>query len=334
MAAVVERHDLHAHRQAGRQRSQARFDRFDQVRSIGTTQRDHDALDGFALAIAGHRTVAGQRLHAHLGDIADAYWYITATNHDAAQVLQRLDGALGAHDQGLFTGLQPAGAVIAVVAFDRIDQIALVQAVGNQQAAVGNDHEALCLPTQYVDIGHAGQGAQGRAQGPVEQAAALLQAQSAALDGEHVDIGQRRGDRCQSSTHPGGKIGGDPGEAFGHLLPRPEDLGAFGKIQSDVGNGVLGHRAQHRALGHAQQFHFQRSDDPCFHFFRGHARCFQDQLDLGGRNVWISVDGQVQESKHSCTCQRQCAEHDQHALSQREFNEPCEHDPTPPAPLT
>ena len=69
-AAVVKRHHLHARRQAGGQLIQAGANGLHQGGGIGTAQRHHNALHGFAGAIAADGAVARQALGAHTGYIA------------------------------------------------------------------------------------------------------------------------------------------------------------------------------------------------------------------------------------------------------------------------
>ena len=86
-------------------------------------------------------------------------------------------------------------------------------------------------------------------------------------------------------------------DQISHLLTRPVDVAAFGKVHRDVGDGVLGRGAQHHAPGHAEQLHLQRRDHARLHLLRRHARSLDNQLDLRGGNIRIGVDRQLQEGR-------------------------------------
>ena len=181
------------------------------------------------------------------------------------------------------------------------------------------------MATQHIHVRHAGQSAQGRTQRPVEQTAALLQAQVAALDGEHVDIRQRGGDRCKTAADIRRQQRDDVAVALGHLLPRPVDVCPLGEIQRDVGDGVLGRGAQHDGARDAQQLHFQGADDPCLDFLRRHARCLEHHLYLGGRDVRKRIDRQAGKGQHARPGDAESDQQDQQALAQRKLDQACEH---------
>jgi hypothetical protein len=87
------------------------------------------------------------------------------------------DGAFAAHQQHLLALAQAAGAVVAVVGLQRGLAARPASRPRGQRGVVGHHLEAAHLAAEGVHVGHPGQGAQRRADHPVEQAAPLLQRQ-------------------------------------------------------------------------------------------------------------------------------------------------------------
>ena len=99
-----------------------------------------------------------------------------------------MDRAFSAHDQRVLARIQAACAVVAVVTTDRRDDVREAEARSGKPRAVRHHGKALGFAAQHVDIGNAGQRAQGRAQRPVQQGAPLAQREAAAFDGEHEHV--------------------------------------------------------------------------------------------------------------------------------------------------
>ena len=236
-----------------------------------------------------------------------------------------MDRTFGPHDQRVFACIQAARTVIAVVAADRRDDVREAEARSGKPSAIWHHGKALGFAAQHVDIGNTGQCAQGRAQRPVQQGATLAQREATAFDGEHEHVRQRCRNRRQPAADAFGQAARNTGIAFGHLLARPVDVAAFGKVQRDVRDGVLGGGAQHHALWHAEQFHLQRCDHARLHLLGRHARGLDDQLDLRGGNIRIGVDRQSQEGRQARTRQGQHAQQHQRALAQGKFNQTGQH---------
>ena len=65
---------------------------------IGSRQTEHQTFDGFALAVARHRTVAGERPDTYVGDIAQSYHSAVTHGDDyRPQIVWRLDTAFFPH---------------------------------------------------------------------------------------------------------------------------------------------------------------------------------------------------------------------------------------------
>jgi hypothetical protein len=96
----------------------AGLDAGDHALGIGAAQAEHQALHRFALAILGHRAVAGQRAETHLGHIADAHRHaVFGLQNDARTSSTVTDRPFGTHQQRFLAIVQAAGAVVAVVGF-------------------------------------------------------------------------------------------------------------------------------------------------------------------------------------------------------------------------
>ena len=75
----------------------------------------------------------------------------------------------------------------------------------------------------------------------------------------------------------------------------------------------------------AEQLLFDRHGKAGFDFFRGHARRFQDDLDLGCRDIREGIDRQTEESLHTGSNQYGGQHQDQQALGQRKADQGGEH---------
>ena len=328
-ATVVERHDLHAFWQAGLDLLQARLHVVHQLARIGTAQSQHQPLHGLALAVLRDAAVACQCAQAHLGHIAHAYGRccglpILRAHDNGAQIVQAGDAAVAAHQQRLFATEQAPGAVVAVVGGQRVLQLLQRHAPRRQPGHVGCHLESLNQSTQGVHVGHPGDAAQTWSDDEIEQLAPFGQ-RRVALDGEHEHLAQRGGDGRQPPADALGQIAHDTGQALTDLLACPVDVGAVGKVQRDVGNGVFGLRAQHRLVRNAQQFLLDGGDDACLNLRGRHARGLEDDLHLGSRDVREGVNGQITHRQPARAHQAQRQHRDQQALRQGKGNQTLQH---------
>ena len=324
--AVVEDLDLHTLGQGGLDVFELLRHPLDHFLRVGAGQAEYEAFHGFADTVLGDHAVTGDAAFTHLCHIAQTHRHaLVVLDDDRAQIVLRLDAALGAHQQDLVAFTQPAGAVVAVVGLDGGLDLCRRQAHRGQLHGIGQDLEAAHLATQGVHIGHADDGAQGRPDHPVQHAATFFQRQSFALDGEHEHLAQRRGDRRHAAADATGQVAGDAGQALGHLLARPVDVGAVVEVDRHVDDAVLRHRAQHALFGDAQHLDLDGQRDAAFHLLGRHARGFHDDLDLRARHVGKRVDGQVLEGQPAASHQHQAGDQHEEALCQRELNKAGQH---------
>ena len=293
---------------------------------IGAGQPEHQAFHGLALTALRHHAVAREIALAHLGNVGNAHARAAlGLDDDGAQILHGPDAAFAAHQQHFIAFTQTASAVIAVVFLDGFPQLRGGQAHRGELHWVGNDLERAHLAAQRIDIRHARHRTQGGPDHPVEQATSLLQRHLFGLDGEHEHFAERRRDRRHATADAARQIGTDVGQPFSHLLTCPIDVGGVLKIDRDVDDAVLGHRAQDALVGNAQHLDFDRYGDASFDLLGRHARCFHDDLDLRARYVGKRIDRQVAEGIPARTGQQGAGQQDEQALRERELNETGQH---------
>jgi hypothetical protein len=283
---------------------------------VGAAQAQHQPFNGFALAIACHRAIARELAKLYLGHIAHPHHLpLLGAQHGGLDIVNRLDGPFGANDQRLLARIQAPCPVIAVAVDQRGLQLRQGHAAGQQGGRVRHDLKGAHTPTQAVDIRYTRQRAQSRADDPIQHAAALFQ-RLGALQREHEHLAQWRGDRGQAAAGVGRQVLHHAVQALIDLLARPIDLGAIFKVQRDVGQRVLGCRAQHLLPGYAQQLLLDGHGDAGLDLFRRHAWRLEDDLDLRGRHIREGVDGQPQIG-HGAGChQHRRQDQHQHTLAQ------------------
>ena len=331
-AAIVEDIDGDTLRQRRRQLLELGMDAAHHLARVGPAQGQHQTLDRLPAAVARDRAVAGQGAEAHLGDIGDPHRLTDiAPDHDGSEILQRLDRALAAHQQHLLARAQTPGAVIAVVRRDRGGQVRQTDPPRGHARIVRHHLEAGDQAAERVHIGHAGHGAQGRADGPVEEIAASLQGEIAALDAEHEHLAQRRGHGREPAFNAVGQIAPDRAETLGDLLARPIDVSTLGEIQGDVGQGVFGDGAQHRLVWDAEHLQLDPFGDACLHLLGRHPRRLHDDLHLGGGDIREGIDRRGLEGQPAAADERQHGQQHQQPLGQRELDQTGEHHSAPPS---
>ena len=244
VAPVVEDLGAHALGQPGSQFVQPRLHGVHQAARIHPAQSQHQALHGFATPVAADGAVARGFAQAHGGHIAHGGGNapLMGRRHDnGAQVVQPAHAAFHAHHPVLFPAVQPACAVVAVVGLQRLAQLVQRHAARPQPGGVGDHLVAAHHAAQGIHVGHAGHGAQRRANHPVQHMAALGQRPLLTVDGEHEHLAQRRGDGGKPAFGRGGQVALQAGQPLGHLLARPVHVRAFAEIHGHVADAVFGH---------------------------------------------------------------------------------------------
>ena len=158
---------------------------------------------------------------------------------------------------------------------------------------------------QRIDIGHAGQGAQGGPNHPIQNGAALLQGEVFAFHREHEYFTQWRGDRSEPAADIGGQVALRIIQPFRDLLARPVDVGALIKIDGNVGDCILCSGAQNLLVRDTEHLQFDRGDNARFDLFRGHARSLHDDLYLCRGNIGECIYRQVAVRRDAYAGQQQ-----------------------------
>ena len=323
---VVEDIDRHAWRQGGLELRELAGHTVDDLLRIGTCQSQHQPFDRLVLAVFGHHAVARHAAVAHQSDVAESSDVAILVAHDnRAQIVCGLDIALTAYQQHLAAFAETTCAIVAIVRFDRTFDLSRRQAQCRQLHGVGDNLKTAHLAAERVHVGDARHGPKRRANHPVEQASLVFERQGWGLDGEHEHLAERRGDRRHATADAGGKIGRDVGQALGHLLASPVDVGAVLEVDGHIDQTVFRHGSQHALLRDAQHFDFDRSGDAALDFFRRHARRLHDDLHLGAGNIGKGIDRQVAKGIPAKAGQQSGPEQHEQTLRQCKLNQAVEH---------
>ncbi len=302
-------------RQRRLQFSQFLLHAFNNFLRIGTRQPQHQALDGLALAVLRHHSIARDGADLDLGQITDAdRGTILHRHHDRTQIVQIRNTALAAHQQHFVAFAEPTGTVVAVVGVNHLPELRHGHAAGGHFELIGHHLEGANNPAQRIHVGHARHSAQRRPDHPVEQAAPFGQRQSLAFDGEHIHFPERGRDGRHAARDAGGQAFAQAAQTFADLLARPIDIGAVLEVDRHVDQAVLGDRTQDLGFRDAEHFHFDRHRDTAFDFLRRHAGGLHDDFDLGARHVGECVNRQAEVGHPSRTGDNQCRQQNEQAL--------------------
>jgi len=139
VAAVVEDVDVDAFRQGGGELVELGLYAGDHLAGIRPAQSEDQPLDGLALAVLGHRPVAGQAADLYVGDVGDVYGGPArrGRHNDFAQVVQLRDASLDADQQGLLAVAKATSAVVLVVAREGVAQLSEGDTTGAHLRHVG-----------------------------------------------------------------------------------------------------------------------------------------------------------------------------------------------------
>ena len=191
---------------------------------VGTAQREHQTLDGLAAAVAGDGAVAGQggKRTCATSAIRTGSARSPPTTMAATSSSVRIAPWLRTSRTSSPSFRRPAPSLRLLRSGHRGGDRA--RSPCGHTGVVRHHLEAGDEAAEGVDFRHAGDRAQGRADRPVEQVAALGQRQVAALDAEHEHLAERRGHGGDPAVDAVGQIAPDGVEAVGHLLARPIDV--------------------------------------------------------------------------------------------------------------
>ena len=152
-------------------------DSLDDCAGIGAAQRQDKPLHRFALAVLCHCAVTGQAADVNRSDVAQP-------QHTAAEILDDDlleigglgDGAFRAHHQGLFALAEPSRTVVAI-SWPRLRYIRseTPRPAAARAALSGTTSKVRTMPSERIDVSHAGNRAQSRSDASNREAAALFE---------------------------------------------------------------------------------------------------------------------------------------------------------------
>ena len=288
---------------------------FDDLSRICARQSEHQTLDGLALAVLRHHTIARDGANLDLGQITDAdRGTILHRHHDRTQIVQIRNTSFATHQQHFVAFAEPTGTVVAVVGVNRLPELRHGHAAGGHFELIGHHLERANNTSQRIHVGHARHSAQRWPDNPVEQAASFGQRQTLAFNGEHIHFPERGRDRRHAARDAGGQIFAQAAQTFADLLARPIAVGAVLEVDGDIDQAIFRDRTQDFSFWDTEHFHFDRHRDTAFDFLRRHAGGFHDDFDLGTRHIGECVNRQPEVGHPSRTGDNQCRQQDEQAL--------------------
>ena len=172
---IVENIDMGAGGQCAFDFREAGADTIDHLPRIGAAQGDHQSLNSLRLAILADRAITCEAANADRRQLAEPNDAVAAADNDQLlKILDRPDRPHRTHDQGFLAAFQAPGAIVAIAAFDRRLDIGDGEPCRRKRNGIGPDLEGPDKAAQRVHVSDAGNGAQRRTDGPVEQFALLL----------------------------------------------------------------------------------------------------------------------------------------------------------------
>jgi hypothetical protein len=326
IAAVIKHVDRHAPGQGRLQFGEACPNVADELARIGAAEAEHQPFDGLAAAVGGDGAVAGQRADLDARHVADADRdAVAGVDNDGPDVVDSADAALDPHQRAILALVDAARAVIAAVGLDGAAKQIVGNAARGQRIVARHDLEGAHVAAEGVDVGDAGNGAERGTYHPVQQGPSLRQRQLGTVDGEHEHLAQRARDRSKPPGDTFGKIPRDIGQSFRDLITGPVDVGAVLEIDGDIGQRILGGRAQDLLVGQAEQLELDRDRDALLDLLRGEPRGLHDDLHLNRRDVRKGVDRQAGQHHGAGADQQQHAQDHEQALRKREGDQAREH---------
>ena len=333
--AIVDRHDLHAPRQAALQVLQLGLDRSDRLERVLARAHDDDAAGGLALAVefADAAPHLGADLHARHVTEAHRDPGVGRQQRHLAEIIQRLQIARRPHHVLGFAEFEHRAAAFLVGASDRVDHTRVRNAVGGELVGV---EQHLVLAHHAADRGHLGDvrnRLQLELQEPVLQRTQLRHVECAAAVDQRVLI---------DPAHAGG-IGpelrlGVSGQACLHLVQvleharaRPVQVGAV--LEQHVDEAVAEERvAAHRlGTGHRQHRRRQRIGDLVLDDAWGLPGIGRADDDLHVGQVGQRVQRRLQHRDHAPGADHQRGQQHQEAVGDRPADQPGDHGLLPEA---
>eukprot|EP01022_Parablepharisma_sp_SALTPOND_P027440 TRINITY_DN665_c0_g9_i1.p1 TRINITY_DN665_c0_g9~~TRINITY_DN665_c0_g9_i1.p1 ORF type:complete len:1867 (+),score=739.92 TRINITY_DN665_c0_g9_i1:18974-24574(+) len=333
--AVVDGDGFHPLGQAAIDLAHLLVDRLRDGAAVLADQHEDGAQHHLA-AILGGRASAQFTPCPDLGHVADADGHATHIGqHDIADVFHGADLARGADQVLLAASLDVAGADIAVIFFQRLDDAVHGHAVGGQPLGGRRHQEFARVATDGVDLGHARHQAQLRLDDPVLDLAQVAGVIGCAIGfagvlagfhGPQVDLAQAGGDRSHGRIDATRQLAPGLLQAFVDQLAGEVDVGAILEDHRHLRQAVARQRADLFQLGQARHGRLQRIADALLGFLRRVAGGGGVDLDLHVGNVGHGVDGQLLVAVDPIGAHAQHRQQDQPSVLDGEAYDAFKHD--------
>ncbi len=324
LGAVVEDPQFHALGQGFLDLRHPFLHRLHHGAGVGPRQQHHHAHHRLALAVAGHGPLADQGFVGHPGDVAqvDGGAVLPGFQHDVLNVFPARDQPLGAHHPLLLRAQnQVAAALVAVVGPQRVHHLADGQAEVEHLRGVGLHLVGAGLAAVDVHLDHARHTAQLVGDLPVERFAQVHQRVVVPRLVPHlklVDLTQPGGDGADHGAgDPLGNLLPRLRQALHHLLPRPEDVGAFLEDHRHHRQAELRDRADLLHPGDATHGRFHREGDELLRLLGRQGGRGGHHLHLHIGHIRHGVHRQAQHRVDAAQHQQACGQHHQETVFQR-----------------
>ena len=297
LGAVVEGLDPDAGRQRGSQLVELRLHALGHGARVLAEQHEGHADDHLALTVHRRGAAPQARAEAHVADGRHRYRYALRcrADDDRLQVVEALDQAGRADDELFAVALDVPAAGVLVRALERAYHVLDRQPDGLEAFRIDHHLVLLVLAAEAVHLDDAGDGAELRADVPVERLLQLHQRVPFAAHDELIDLAERRRDRAHLGPPV---VGGDGVLGLAHPLEDhlagEVDVGAVLENHGDHRESVLRDRAHLLDLRDAGHGPFDGDGHVLLDLDGGEGGSRGDHLDLDVGDVRDGVDGQVQ----------------------------------------
>ena len=326
IAAVVERHDLDAGRQAAvavDALDRRRNPPHDIHRALEFLHQD-DAGNDVGLVVAPGDPQARGETDLHLGHVRQKDRHAALLQQDdVADVLERGHDAKAAHVDRLLAHGDGAAADVGVAGRDGGDHLRQRQAIGHQAIEVDLGLKLLGLAAEHDHVGNPRDDAQLALHHPVLQRLELhhvhLRRTAQLVAHDFADAAGRRDDRLHALGQ------GGAGQPIDRLLAHEIVVAAVLELQANEGQPVdrVGpDEAQPRRAGNGD---LDRDRDVALHLLGRLARVLRDDLDDGRRGVGVGLDVQDGERSVAERQEGREADEDQRPARQAERDQVAQH---------
>ena len=186
--AVVDRHDLHTSRQAGRQALELALDRSNGLQRVLSRAHHDHAADGLSLAVEFADAAPHFRTDLHPRYVAQTHRHAGGCRHERhlPKIFQAPQVARGAHHVLGLAEFEHRAARLLVRALDRLHDLGVRDAVGRKLVRIEHDLVLAHHAAHGSDLGHVGHGLQLVLEKPVLQRAQLRDVHLAAAVDQRI----------------------------------------------------------------------------------------------------------------------------------------------------